>query len=43
MINNKYEIINKLLFDKLKQLVDKYNNIDDETITVIKRIEDKYI
>ena len=34
-------------FDELKELVDKYNNIDDETITVIERIdneiEDKYI
>lgn len=47
MINNKFEIINKLFFDELKELVDKYNNIDDETITVIERIdneiEDKYI
>lgn len=47
MINNKSEIINKLFFDELKELVDKYNNIDDETITVIERIdneiEDKYI
>lgn len=47
MINNKSEIINRLFFDELKELVDKYNNIDDETITVIERIdneiEDKYI
>lgn len=47
MINNKSEIINKLFFDELKELVDKYNNIDDETITVIEKIdneiEDKYI
>ena len=47
MINNKSEIINKLFFDELKELVNKYNNIDDETITVIERIdneiEDKYI
>lgn len=47
MINNKSEIINKLFFDELKELIDKYNNIDDETITVIERIdneiEDKYI
>ena len=47
MINNKSEIINKLFFDELKELIDKYNNIEDETITVIERIdneiEDKYI
>lgn len=47
MINNKSEIINKLFLDELKELVNKYNNIDDETITVIERInneiEDKYI
>lgn len=47
MINNKSEIINKLFFDELKELIDKYNNIDDETITVIERIdneiEEKYI
>ena len=39
MINNKSEIINKLFFDELKELIDKYNNIDDETITVIERID----
>ena len=47
MINNKSEIINKLFFDELKELIDKYNNIDNQTITVIERIdneiEDKYI
>lgn len=47
MINNKSEIINKLFFDELKELIDKYNNIEDETITVIEKIdneiEDKYI
>lgn len=47
MINNKSEIINKLFFDELKELINKYNNIDDETIAVIERIdseiEDKYI
>lgn len=47
MINNKSEIINRLFFYELKELIDKYNNIDDETITVIERIdneiEDKYI
>ncbi|WP_270598942.1 hypothetical protein [Clostridium baratii] len=41
MINNKSEIINKLFFDELKELVDKYNNIDDETITVIERIDNE--
>ena len=47
MINNKSEIINKLFFNELKELIDKYNNIDKETIIVIERIdneiEDKYI
>ena len=47
MINNKSEIINKLFFNELKELIDKYNNIDKETIIVIDRIdneiEDKYI
>ena len=47
MINNKSEIINKLFFDELKELIDKYNNIEDETINLIERIdneiEDKYI
>ena len=47
MINNKSEIKNKLFFDELKELIDKYNNIEDETITLIERIdneiEDKYI
>lgn len=47
MINNKSEIINKLFFDELKELIDRYNNIDNQTITVIERIdneiEDKYI
>lgn len=47
MINNKSEIINKLFFDELKELIDKYNNIEDKTITLIERIdneiEDKYI
>ena len=46
MINNKSEIINKLFFNELKELIDKYNNIDKETIIVIERIdneiEDKY-
>lgn len=41
MINNKSEIINKLFFDELKELVDKYNNIDDETITIIERIDNE--
>ncbi|MFR6018410.1 MAG: hypothetical protein ACLUG9_12740 [Paraclostridium sordellii] len=47
MINNKSEIINKLFFNELRELIDKYNNIDKETIMVIERIaneiEDKYI
>ena len=47
MINNKCEIINKLFFNELRELIDKYNNIDKETIIVIERIdneiEDKYI
>ena len=47
MINNKCEIINKLFFNELRALIDKYNNIDKETIIIIERIdneiEDKYI
>lgn len=47
MINNKSGIINKLFFNELRVLIDKYNNIDKETIIVIERIdneiEDKYI
>ena len=47
MISNKSEIINKLFFNELRELIDKYNNIDKETIIVIERIdneiEDKYI
>lgn len=47
MINNKSEIINKLFFNELRELIDKYNNIDKETIIFIERIdneiEDKYI
>lgn len=47
MINNKSEIINKLFFNELRELIDKYNNIDKETITIIERIDneiaDKYI
>lgn len=47
MINNKSEIINKLFFNELRALIDKYNNIDKETIIIIERIdneiEDKYI
>ena len=39
MINNKSEIINKLFFDELKELIDKYNNIEDETITAIEKID----
>ena len=47
MINNKSEMINKLFFNELRELIDKYNNIDKNTITVIEKIdneiEDKYI
>lgn len=47
MINNKSEIINKLFFKELRELIDKYNNIDKETITIIEiidnELEDKYI
>lgn len=47
MISNKSEIINKLFFKELRELIDKYNNIDKETITIIEiidnEIEDKYI
>lgn len=38
MINNKYEIINKLFFNELKELIDRYNNIEDKTIYVIEKI-----
>lgn len=38
MINNKFEIINKLFFNELKELIDKYNNIEDKTIYVIEKI-----
>ena len=47
MINNKSEIINKLFFNELRELIDKYNKIDKETIIIIERIdkeiEDTYI
>lgn len=47
MINNKSEIINKLFFNELKELIDKYNNIEDKTVHVIEkiftRIEDEEI
>ncbi|CED92979.1 Hypothetical protein CRIB_222 [Romboutsia ilealis] len=38
MINNKSEIINKLFFNELKELIDKYNNIDDKTVDAIEKI-----
>ena len=38
MINNKSEIINKLFFNELKELIDKYNNIEDKTVYVIENI-----
>lgn len=47
MINNKSDIINKLFFNELKELIYKYNKIDKETIIIIERIdkeiEDTYI
>lgn len=47
MINNKSEIINKLFFNELKELINRYNNIDNNLVTVIeiidKQIEDEYI
>lgn len=38
MINNKSEIINNLFFNDLKELIDKYNNIEDKTVYVIEKI-----
>lgn len=38
MINNKSEIINKLFFNELKILIDKYNNMDSKLIKVIETI-----
>ncbi len=38
MINNKSEIINKIFFNELKELIDKYNNIEDKTVYVIEKI-----
>ena len=38
MINNKSEIINKLFFNELKELIDKYNSIEDKTVYVIENI-----
>lgn len=38
MINNKSEIINKLFFNELKELIDKYNNIEDKTVHVVENI-----
>lgn len=38
MINNKSEIINKLFFNELKELIDKYNKIEDKTVYVIEKI-----
>ena len=47
MINNKSEIINKLFFNELKELIDRYNNIDNNLVMVIEiidnKIEDEYI
>ena len=38
MINNKSKIINKLFFNELKILIDKYNNMDSKLIKVIETI-----
>ncbi|CEQ15124.1 hypothetical protein [Paraclostridium sordellii] len=38
MINNKSEIINKLFFNELKILIDKYNNMDLKLIKIIETI-----
>lgn len=38
MIDNKSEIINKLFFNELKTLIDKYNNMDSKLIKVIETI-----
>ncbi len=38
MINNKSEIINKLFFNELKELIDKYSSIEDKTVYVIENI-----
>ncbi|EQH20688.1 hypothetical protein QKY_3079 [Clostridioides difficile DA00211] len=38
MINNKSEIINKLFFNELKELIDKCNNIEDKTVYMIEKI-----
>ncbi|CEP85338.1 hypothetical protein [Paraclostridium sordellii] len=38
MINNKSEIINKLFFNELKILIDKYKNMDSKLIKIIETI-----
>lgn len=38
MINNKSEIINKLFFNELKILIDKYNNMDSKLINIVETI-----
>ena len=38
MINNKSKIINKLFFNELKILIDKYNNMDSKLIKIIETI-----
>ncbi len=38
MIKNKSEVINKLFLNELKELIDKYNNIENETIYVVENI-----
>lgn len=39
MIDSKSDVINKLFFNEMKKLIDKYNNIDSETVRVIETIE----
>lgn len=41
MINCKSEIINKLFFNELKELIDKYNNIDKSTVVIVESIDNE--
>ena len=38
MITNKSEVINKLFFKELQDLIHKYNNMDTRTIQIIESI-----
>ena len=38
MINNKSKVINKLFFNELKILIDKYNNMNSKLIKIIETI-----